>query len=76
MSRNGDGYDKEDIMKFSHVKDALRGKDRRIEDLTEALEHCLLAVESIDEHDARDVAALWEALEIIQEKCKQALDKH
>lgn len=62
-------------MKFKHVRDAIRGKDRRIEELTEALEHCLLAVESIDEHDARDVAALWEALEIIKEKIESVLDK-
>ena len=54
------------------LKDALLGKTRRIEELENTLRYCLLSVESAR---LSDWSTEQEALEIIEEKCKKALDK-
>lgn len=59
-------------MKFKHVRDALRGKDRRIEELEEALRFVHLACEAVD-WELEDYNE--EVLRNIQEKCETALDK-
>lgn len=63
-------------MKFKHVRDTLRGKDRRIEELEDALRFILLACETADalaHHWSCSSSAA--AVENIQEKCEKALDK-
>ena len=59
-------------MKLRDLKDALKGKERRVQALEEALRGILLACESADMgHSVGSVHA--EALEIIEEKAREAL---
>ena len=64
-------------MRMRDLKDALLGKTRRVEELEDALRHILLAGVSAQEYavDMNEQCGVeGEAVEIIIEKAKQALD--
>ena len=63
----------EKSMRLRDLKDALKGKTRRVEELEEVLRQCLLACEATCStlYCAPDDK---QALEIIEEKCRAAID--
>ncbi len=65
----------EHSMKFKHVRDILRGKDKRVEELEDALQHIILACEASDNGCRTEMVDLKSAIEIIEEKARKTLDK-
>lgn len=59
-------------MKFKHIRDRERGYERRIEELTEALEFIALAIEA-GWCQADDHKAVGRMMEVIENKCSRVL---